>query len=711
MSATKLDHIREISQNARGAWFALLLLLGFVGVVMMAHEDAHFFAVGVATTLPILGVEVPTVAFFVAAPLLITAFYCYLQVYLTGLWDAIAEAPARIDGDRLIDRVHPTLLAQTAVLYRAARRRDGSAPTRAFSDDMLAISIVLVWLTSPAMLALMLWQATIRHDLVLSSVIVSCLAMALYAGGEGLRVARGMLAGRPRAEVHAPWRWTRHLGMLSLCVVLALVTVVLTDGRSILARSLGDVARSGVDRQDSRGHEAGEPGDGGGWLILVEWLGPRQADLREAELSHRPPDWRSWDLWMEDFEQRWRQREGLSLTEPLGNRAVAFREEAVERYANFIDTITAARLSGADLRGARAEGAFLAGADLRGAALDGARLRRAQLQGARLGTASLEGADLTGAAMQHADLTRATLDRADLADAGLQHANFASATMDGAALPGARAADANFKAATLRGANLNILDAPRAVFQRADLREASLQGAKLPGAGMGRVNLVGARLYGARLPGANLSGAALDGADLFSATLDGAYLAEARLHGANIGGASLRGADLVDARLVEANIGHAELVATNLNRAALINVGCERAELLGVILDEATLLCRDDSVSSALFAWSVADEDARLPKGLSLPTCHDTLFAALPIDLQRATRHYPDDPAYHLRLSSTGYVNRLLCDEGETPRTITGTWVPRGDGAWINEANGRVFAQHPDGAWRETGPDDAPPPG
>ncbi len=42
-----LDHIAEVSKNARATWFGLLGLLVFVGVTLLGHKDADFFAYGV----------------------------------------------------------------------------------------------------------------------------------------------------------------------------------------------------------------------------------------------------------------------------------------------------------------------------------------------------------------------------------------------------------------------------------------------------------------------------------------------------------------------------------------------------------------------------------------------------------------------------------------------------------------------------------------
>ena len=73
--------------------------------------------------------------------------------------------------------------------------------------------------------------------------------------------------------------------------------------------------------------------------------------------------------------------------------------------------LTAANVSGADLRHAHLAGADLSQANLTGADLAGADLTGADLRGALLAEADLRGADLTGADLTGADLLRVTYDR------------------------------------------------------------------------------------------------------------------------------------------------------------------------------------------------------------------------------------------------------------------------------------------------------------
>ena len=96
----QIERINEISAIARTSWLALLGYLAFIGISLLAVEDADFFVETRRTDLPLVGVAIPTYSFFFFAPILAAALYVYLQVHLLKLWDAIADAPAVVEAGR-----------------------------------------------------------------------------------------------------------------------------------------------------------------------------------------------------------------------------------------------------------------------------------------------------------------------------------------------------------------------------------------------------------------------------------------------------------------------------------------------------------------------------------------------------------------------------------------------------------------------------------
>ena len=128
---TQIDRINEISAIARTSWLALLGYLAFIGISLLAVEDADFFVETRRTDLPLVGVAIPTYSFFFFAPILAAALYIYLQVHLLKLWDAIADAPAT-DRQPPARRAPPPLDRQR-LRARTSRATAPSAPPAALA--------------------------------------------------------------------------------------------------------------------------------------------------------------------------------------------------------------------------------------------------------------------------------------------------------------------------------------------------------------------------------------------------------------------------------------------------------------------------------------------------------------------------------------------------------------------------------------------------
>lgn len=136
--------------------------------------------------------------------------------------------------------------------------------------------------------------------------------------------------------------------------------------------------------------------------------------------------------------------------------------------------------------------ASMSGVDLRGINLSQTSLLQASIAGT-----DLRGADLTEAQLMRADLRKANLQGAKLTKATAFSANFEGATAEGAAFDGAllwfanftdaKCADADFRDAGLRGTTL----------RRTDLTGADLTYASLVGTHMDDAILDNCRVYGA----------------------------------------------------------------------------------------------------------------------------------------------------------------------------------------------------------------------
>lgn len=219
----QLDRIGELSGLARTTWFGLLAYLGFVGITLLGVQDADFFVPSRQTQLPLVGVQIPTASFFWFAPILGAALYAYLHLQLVKLWDALAAAPATVDGEPMAERVYPWLVNDLGL----SLRRDGAARPRPLGWLSGFVTRALVWFAAPLVLIGFWWRSMPAHDEWMTLLIAACLLLALYVGFTSWWAAVARLRGTGRP----PWagRWKRPLGWLAVLLVVA-VSWLRTEG-------------------------------------------------------------------------------------------------------------------------------------------------------------------------------------------------------------------------------------------------------------------------------------------------------------------------------------------------------------------------------------------------------------------------------------------------------------------------------------------------
>jgi uncharacterized protein YjbI with pentapeptide repeats len=601
---TQLAQLAALSKNAQTSWFGLIGLCLFVAVTLLGHKDTDFFAYGTATTLPLVEIDIPVRSFFIIASLLVAALYIYLHLYLISLWAALAGAATRIGDHPLADRVFPWPISYAALWKGTGLRGDAAAP-RVPSRLVIAVSFAPGWLFGLAVLSFLWYRSLPAHEEWLTLWIAFCLWAATVMGLASFIGVRALMAGTPGKKVVAMHRRRRRLTNV-FAVLLAFLSWETTEGGIL-----------------------GYAGSGDQVIPLYP------ADLREAELTRKPPDWRPWHLWREEYQERFRRRNGIDAgVELTREQRLAFEGEAKRRYAEYIAQLDAPDLQEADLRKAIMHSAFLPAAILRGADMQGADLRGAEMQGADLRGARMEGAALFGAKLQGAALSRAKLHRADFRGAEMQGTVLSRAAMHGAVLSPAQLQGADFRWAEMHGA----------VLSRAQMHGAVLSQAKMRGAALSQANMQGAVLRGADMRGADLRGADMQGTDLSRTAMQEADLRAAEMLGADLRGAQMQGAD------------------------------CDSASFGAALLHSAILTCKENTLNQAQLALAVGDYRTVLPEGLTVTSCLEE--SQLTEDMMDALSHHPavrDDP---FRRSRAEIRHSLLCNRGadgnliEQPRRV-----------------------------------------
>ena len=441
------ERINQVSAMARTSWIALLGYLAFVGVTLLAVEDADFFVPSRQTQLPLVNVSIPTASFFIFAPILAAALYIYLHIILLKLWDAIADANTpKIDGHPLGDHLIPWLVNDWAL----TRKGPPYTPARPLLALGNAASFLLVWAAGPLVLAGFWWRSMPAHDEWLTVLLAACLLLSLHAALTSWRTARAWLA-RPRRDPPArPW-W-RSPPTLALILATTVVSWLRTEGGADhLAGTLVDFGERLGGRQVFDDDSAQEDWIAqANWIpkldwfdvtneapFIGRWIDPEipwnplaRTHLAGVEMVPLPEGWRTTDDARQAYREAWCRREGLDMTvcsAPLGRdetsspHVLVDRDRWCERHATplgpacsdaftalddrfvanwhaerqrSIDDLQKLDLSHRDLRRADGSQVTLVGALLDGARLDGADLREAQLEGAYLVGATLKGASL-----------------------------------------------------------------------------------------------------------------------------------------------------------------------------------------------------------------------------------------------------------------------------------------------------------------------------
>jgi uncharacterized protein YjbI with pentapeptide repeats len=431
----------------------------------------------------------PTDEIYLIAPAALMAFYLWFLYNLQRVWDAVLELPAVFPDGRVLGQKGPRII--TGLLRTHFRWMNPDAPSPRMIEK--GLSVLLAYWAVPLVL-LFFWARYLTlqemHGTVLQeALILIAVGAALYCTtSTGRPAERWVEQGKPESPTFVRLKRLKPASVLmALFVVLSFFSIGTISGIPHDQRRAPQFASASIRR----------------WAPNVLWMVGYDpyAELTEASISQRPPDWTG--------------------------------------GADQIQAVQGARLNGTNFRYAQAYGVFLAGAHLFRANFQGAFMSEADLRGADLGQANLKFAVLDRAQMNHANLDRAGLDGANLTRVDLRGANLSYSSLANAELLDARLDGVSFYGAHAENASL-----VRGNLEKADMREAHLEGANLDSADLQQAYLWSTKLSGAHLQNAQLGTAIFIDADLQGADLRGAHFNGTVLNGANLQDANLDGADL-----------------------------------------------------------------------------------------------------------------------------------------------------------------------
>jgi uncharacterized protein YjbI with pentapeptide repeats len=528
-----VKRIDELTRTARANWLGLLAYLAFVGVTLLGVEDIDFFLPERQTELPLVGITVPTALFFYIAPFLGAMLYIHLHLYLLKLWKSLAEAPERIGGEPLGERISPWVISDMALGLRAGARHQYRL--RGLAS---LVGVISIFLAGPIVLAFFWWRSMPKHDELLT--IVFCglpLFATIFVGWTSWQGLRRGAAQGPRKSGWAKVGW----GMVALAVSVfgwfategslekyAKVNRIgsfafksffdrrLEHERQSLREEIADLdaaeflQRFGFFAAESSLNSLAEKEIRARWWVrmLIPALF-KPADLSDSAFVGVRDDWQprheafagfrrqrcsmeglkpsicgEFREWLEDSETAPSAHVQAARTAWCDTQREAGLVQSEERCAAYFERLEAnIRRDWKTERSAslRAMERDFSRSDFRQSSLDrsqmsGLDLSWSRADGASFVSARLEQANLMVARLAHADLVLARLQNANLRWADIAHADFSRAQMQGAVLENASAQGARFEGASLAEADLTRITVDRRTsFQDTDFSGAMLR--------------------------------------------------------------------------------------------------------------------------------------------------------------------------------------------------------------------------------------------
>lgn len=298
-----LDRINALTRNARSSWFALLAALVFVAITLMGVENIDFYGVDRATKLPLINVEVSTRYFFITAPILITAIYCYFHLHLIRFWDALGDAPARIERARLADAVTPWLVTDAALHYRCRERNDDVAMPRALDRCATWLNFVLAWGFGLLVLLFIWWFAWPARTWWMTAIASLALVIGVFVGANSYATMRASTGVKDNARLNMRPVWIATI-LGALPFFLSLCLICCHNKQGILQRF---------------------------WVSELDFVG---LDLSDENIVERPLGWLHYEHARAEFREGWcrREQDGKNCTD-FGENEDVFSNEFTSRRA------------------------------------------------------------------------------------------------------------------------------------------------------------------------------------------------------------------------------------------------------------------------------------------------------------------------------------------------------------------------------------------
>jgi len=384
-----IENISETAKNARKIFSFNVIFLIYCLMTAYTTSDKQII-LNETVKLPLFNSEVSLSAFFILTPLISTAIFIYLQMYLFRIRGLIFDLKTNYKpAERR--RLYPWIVVMA----------EDSEPGSIGMLQKFIAKLSLWWFLPLALMALSM-SFVKKHDAVLNyymglmPIVVSIIVLCFYYQYDNLG----------NNENYKVLKWIKiNLGKLSLIVIVLIFDIFLFS--FIIPKA-----------------------NEGSYDHFRSWL---YADLSSQTLAEPDKTKFYWKL------LRGIHLEGANLSSTIIQKTDM--REAELRNANFtyadltLTNFNNAKLEGAVFLCAKMKGAFLNDADLKRAQLIETDMEKANLQGANLKDAELFNANLKGADLSYANLDGAFILVSDLRETTIDVERLSKAkTLDGTKL-------------------------------------------------------------------------------------------------------------------------------------------------------------------------------------------------------------------------------------------------------------------------------------
>ena len=181
-----LTMVNVLCQRARTLFVAITSGCLYSWITLATTVTVASSETTTSVTLPIIATPVPIWIFHVMAPLVLIGSYIWGNIYLQGIWDALARLPSIFpDGSLLLEKVRTWLPIEIIQQYMPMMRQK----PRFLSYLKIGVSIFLVWWLVPMTLLIFLGmnlphqsQALSLYHLYHIALVVLALSLAMYFG-------------------------------------------------------------------------------------------------------------------------------------------------------------------------------------------------------------------------------------------------------------------------------------------------------------------------------------------------------------------------------------------------------------------------------------------------------------------------------------------------------------------------------------------------